>query len=162
MVFIFSKIAVQRFESGSVGREEILMVGCVFSDRYKDGVFDATENGINGLDVFLMDATSGVSIAKTRTSTNPATPSDDGFYMFNSFIPGTYYIRFERLDQLASSSAYQGGNYEKDEDSNHENGVNTTKRMSVQRGDKVLKSGGGLMIRGRGGDNAWMGENADG
>lgn len=55
-----------------------------------------------------MDATSGVSIAKTRTSTNPATPSDDGFYMFNCIKPGTYYIRFERLDQLASSSAYQG------------------------------------------------------
>jgi len=139
-----------------------MMGGRVFFDTDKDGVFDATENGINGLDVFLMDATSGVSIAKTRTSTNPATPSDDGFYMFNCIKPGTYYIRFERLDQLASSSAYQGGNYDKDSDINHENGVNTTKRISVQSGDKVLNIGAGFMIKATVGDYAWIDANANG
>jgi hypothetical protein len=139
-----------------------MMGGRVFFDTDKDGVFDATENGINGLDVFLMDATSGVSIAKTRTTTNPSTPSDDGFYMFNCIKPGTYYVLFERLDQLASSVAYQGGSYDKDSDISHENGLNTTKKISVQSGDKILNIGAGFMIKATVGDYAWIDANANG
>ena len=139
-----------------------MMGGRVFFDTDKDGVFDAMENGINGLDVFLMDATSGVSIAKTRTSTNPSTPSDDGFYMFNCIKPGTYYVLFERLDQLASSVAYQGGSYDKDSDISHENGLNTTKKIIVQSGDKILNIGAGFMIKATVGDYAWIDANANG
>lgn len=139
-----------------------MISGRVFFDVNANGIFDYNENGINGLEVYLVDATTGKIISKLLTAVNPATPSDDGFYMFTCIKPGTYYIQFERPGFLASSVVFQGGNSDKDSDIGHENGINTTRIFVLAGGEKYLNVGAGFQNKATVGDYIWLDRNYNG
>jgi len=140
----------------------IMIGGRVFLDVDKDGFFDASENGINGVNVHLVDAMTNVVVATLKTAVNPATPSDDGYYKFACVKPGMYYVRFERPGHLAASEPYKGGNQEKDSDISHENGINSTRKITVLSGDMVLNMGAGFQDKATVGDRVWLDLNVNG
>lgn len=63
----------------------------VWEDTNGDGIQDATEEGLDDLEVKLLTA-DGTEIASTTTATNAGKA---GYYAFASVIPGTYKIKFE-------------------------------------------------------------------
>ncbi|MEO6189252.1 MAG: SdrD B-like domain-containing protein, partial [Saprospiraceae bacterium] len=136
--------------------------GRVFFDDDKDGIFDPNENGINGLKVYLVDANTGVVVTSLFTAVNPATPSDDGYYKFACIKPGMYYVQFERPGFLAASEPFKGGNADKDSDIGHENGVNTTRKITLLSGDMILNIGAGFQIKATMGDFVWLDANFNG
>ncbi|MEP7196464.1 MAG: SdrD B-like domain-containing protein [Saprospiraceae bacterium] len=136
--------------------------GRVFFDVDLDGIFDQIENGINGLEVYLVDAMTGITVAKTKTQVTPGTPSDDGYYKFTCVKPGMYYVRFERPGHLASSAAYMGGNSDKDSDISHENGVNTTRKYTIVSDNMLLNIGAGFQLKATVGDYVWIDANYNG
>jgi hypothetical protein len=139
-----------------------MISGRVFFDVDLDGVFDPNENGINGLDVFLINAMTGATVSSTRTQVTPGTPSDDGFYKFSCVKPGMYYVRFERPGHLAASEAYRGGNPDKDSDITHEFGINTTSKISISSDNMFLNIGAGFQIKATMGDYVWLDGNSNG
>ncbi|MBK7233757.1 MAG: hypothetical protein IPH93_16225, partial [Saprospiraceae bacterium] len=140
----------------------VMIGGRVFLDIDKDGIFDQSENGINGLNVYLVDAMTNVVVASLRTAVNPATPSDDGYYKFACVKPGMYYVRYERPGHLAASEPYNGGNPEKDSDISHENGINSTRKLTVFSGDMILNIGAGFQDKATVGDRVWLDANVNG
>ncbi|HRG32603.1 MAG: DUF11 domain-containing protein [Saprospiraceae bacterium] len=140
----------------------IMIGGRVFLDKDKDGIFDPTENGLNGLDVYLVDAMSGAVVANLRTAVNPSTPSDDGYYKFACIKPGMYHVKFERPGHLAASEPFKGGNTDKDSDISHEFGVNTTRKFTVLSGDMILNVGAGFQDKATLGDRVWLDRNFNG
>ncbi|NOT37233.1 MAG: DUF11 domain-containing protein [Saprospiraceae bacterium] len=136
--------------------------GRVFLDADFDGIFDPTENGINGLEVHLVNAMTGVTVTKLRTGVNPATPSDDGYYKYACIKPGMYYLRFERPGHLAASDDLKGSDRNRDSDINHANGVNTTRKFTVRSEDMFLNVGAGFMNKAVVGDYVWLDANANG
>ena len=65
--------------------------GWVYHDQSDDGVFDrASEQGIGGVTLELVDANGNGTGITTTTSTDPATL---GFYEFRNLFPGTYGVR---------------------------------------------------------------------
>ncbi|MCC6843703.1 MAG: DUF11 domain-containing protein [Saprospiraceae bacterium] len=140
----------------------IMIGGRVFLDKDKDGIFDPTENGLNGLDVYLVDAMSGAVVATLKTAVNPSTPSDDGYYKFACIKPGMYHVKFERPGHLAASEPFKGGNTDKDSDISHEFGVNTTRKFTVLSGDMILNVGAGFQDKATLGDRVWLDRNFNG
>jgi len=140
----------------------VMIGGRVFFDVDKDGVFDASENGLNGLRINLIDYNSGSVVATLLTAVNPATPSDDGYYKFACVKPGSYYVQFERPGHLAASEPLRGGNADKDSDIGHENGVNSTRKIVVLSGDMVLNIGAGFQNKATVGDYVWLDRNLNG
>ncbi len=140
----------------------VMIGGRVFLDSDKDGVFDLTENGINGVDVYLVDALTGIVVSTLRTSTNPGSVSDDGYYKFACVKPGIYYVRFQRPGHLAASDPYMGGNSDKDSDISHENGLNSTRVFTVLSGDMILNVGAGFQIKATVGTKVWLDKNNNG
>ncbi|MEP7196465.1 MAG: SdrD B-like domain-containing protein [Saprospiraceae bacterium] len=136
--------------------------GRVFFDTDLDGVFDPTENGINGLNVFLVNAMTGVTVSSFRTQVTPGTPSDDGYYKFNCIKPGMFYVLFERPGHLAASDAYRGGNPDKDSDISHQFGINTTGKFTLTSGSMILNVGAGFQIKATVGDFVWIDANYNG
>ncbi len=136
--------------------------GDVWFDIDYDGIYDPAEKGINGLYVYVIDAATGKTVAATVTSTKPGTPSDDGYYKFICLKPGTYYIRFDKPSSLSVSPPYQGTNPDKDSDITHENGINTTRRITLQSGDNVISIGAGFQPKATLGRTVWVDANSNG
>ena len=136
--------------------------GRVYFDADLDGIFDSNENGLNGLEVYLIDAMTGVQVAKLKTAVNPATPSDDGYYKFACVKPGMYYVKFERPGHLAASDLMKGSDRNKDSDIGHENGVNTSRKLTILSNDMILNLGAGFQDKAMVGDFVWLDANANG
>ena len=114
--------------------------GDVWFDLDMDGIYDPAEKGINGLRVYIIDAMTGATVTTLTTSVKPGTPSDDGYYIASCLKPGMYYVKFERPGHLGASEPYKGTNPNKDSDISHENGVNTTKKITLNPGQNVLNA----------------------
>jgi len=136
--------------------------GVVWFDVDMDGIYDTQEKGINGLRVYIIDAMSGDTVAITTTSTKPGTASDDGYYNVCCLEPGMYYVEFERLKSLGASEPYKGSDPNKDSDITHENGLNTTKKITIIGGDFLEGIGGGFQIKSIVGDFVWIDQNNNG
>ncbi len=136
--------------------------GYVFFDTNLNGVFDSQENGINGLQVYLVNAMTGITVQKTLTKTKPGTGSSDGYYSFDCVAPGMYYIQFERAGHLAATDPYRGSNPDKDSEVTHENGLNTTRKITIQSGVNIINVNGGYQIKSTLGDLVWLDGNSNG
>ncbi len=136
--------------------------GDVWFDIDMDGIYDPNEKGINGLYVYIIDAMTGATVSTLKTSTKPGTPSDDGYYKSDCLKPGMYYVKFERPGHLGASLPYQGGNPTKDSDINHEFGINTSTKITVNSGDVIVNIGAGFQTKSQVGDRVWIDQNFNG
>jgi uncharacterized repeat protein (TIGR01451 family) len=136
--------------------------GYIWLDNDLDGVFDPEEKGINGMNVFVVDAATNNTVATMKTKVTPGTVSMDGYYAIDCIKPGTYYLKFERPVKLAATAPYKGNDPNKDNDITHENGINTTRKFSLSSGETVSNIFGGFQIRSEVGDMVWIDKNFNG
>jgi uncharacterized repeat protein (TIGR01451 family) len=136
--------------------------GYTWLDDDMDGKFDPEEKGINGLNIYLIDAMTGAVVFTVKTAVRSGTASDDGYYHFDCVKPGMYYIKFERPANLAPDYPYQGGDPNKDSDITHENGINTTKKFTILSGDEITNIFAGFLIKSQVGDIVWIDQNLNG
>ncbi|MBK6824382.1 MAG: T9SS type A sorting domain-containing protein [Saprospiraceae bacterium] len=120
-----------------------VITGEAWYDQNGDGIAQQTENGINGMQILLVDAMSGKIVSSTETTTRPRTASDDGYYEFPCVLPGMYYVQFDSLHRYTTSSPYQGGDPATDSDITGTYGLYTTYKITVQNGDTVRYIDGG-------------------
>jgi serine-aspartate repeat-containing protein C/D/E len=82
----------------------------VWNDTDKDGIQDPDEDGIEGVEVELLDS-DGNSLGKTKTD-------DKGLYRFDDLENGDYQVRFSVPDDYIVSDTDQGSDDTKDSDAN--------------------------------------------
>ncbi|MDX1685026.1 MAG: SdrD B-like domain-containing protein [Saprospiraceae bacterium] len=133
----------------------------VWFDIDADGIQDASENGINGVRVYLYDI-NGNLIDQTITGPDPNTASGDGYYKF-CVGPGEYFIVFERPGHLAASDPYVGNNREVDSDITHHFVMYSTDTIEVTgSGSMNCDIDGGFHHKATMGDMVWYDANSNG
>jgi len=142
----------------------ILIGDNVWFDYDEDDIFDATENGINGMLVQLYrnENNSWVLADEQYTGHKPGTPSDDGYFKFCA-RPGRYYLRFVNPPEtLVPARPNRGNNEELDSDVTNRFGAGTTDEFTVVSGDEKCDLGAGYYKMGSIGDFIWMDDNGNG
>ena len=139
-----------------------MISGDVWYDLNKDGVYQDLENGINGLSVFLIDASTGLKVASAVSGPKPGTPSDDGYYKFQCVKPGRYYVSYDRPGDLAASAAFQGTDRNKDSHLTHAFGPNTSEQVNLTSGTMVINFNAGFQVKALVGNFVWLDANQNG
>ncbi len=139
-----------------------MISGDVWYDLNKDGVYQDLENGINGLSVFLIDASTGLKVASAVSGPKPGTPSDDGYYKFQCVKPGRYYVSYDRPGDLAASAAFQGTDRNKDSHLTHAFGPNTSEQVNLTSGTMVTNFNAGFQVKALVGNFVWLDANQNG
>ena len=75
--------------------------GSVFADRNDNGIRDAGENGLNGVVVRLMNEEGEAFRADI---------GENGSYLFDAVMPGTYWIEYDLPDNAIFAQTASGGN----------------------------------------------------
>lgn len=126
----------------------------VWFDTDNDGVQDATEQGVPGVSVALLDA-AGVAIRTTVTD-------KEGIYKFINLANGTYSVQFSNLPAgFAFSAADQGGNDNTDSDADPVTGI-TTGTYTISGNTNLTADAGIFSTRAALGDYVWMDTDSDG
>jgi hypothetical protein len=114
----------------------------VWSDTDGDGIQDSTESGIENVTVYLIDATTGDTIATTLSDAN-------GQYIFTNVPQGNYQVAF---DPSTSGNTYtgspqnQGGNDSTDSDINPITFVTPVFSFDPHNGDNLTIDAGLVCI----------------
>lgn len=129
----------------------------VFHDVDQDGVQDATEAGVGGVTVKLLDG------AGNETGLTKVT-GGDGFYSFTGLTPGDYKVQFVKPDGTLFTSALQGGDGAKDSDADTGNGISGL--VTLASGDNNTTIDAGIYtpapVLGSIGNFVWRDKDADG
>ncbi|WP_348697802.1 SdrD B-like domain-containing protein [Duganella fentianensis] len=127
----------------------------VWIDANRDGVQDASEAGVAGVKVVLLDASGKPTGAVATTDAN-------GNYSFNDLKPGTYSVQFDKATLPANyvfTTAGQGG--ANDSDANADTGL--TAQVTLASGDHNTDLDAGLVVvQGKLGDRVWEDKNGNG
>ena len=121
----------------------------VFLDANGNGVQDAGEEGVDGVEVTLTDA---------NGNTQTTTTSNGGMYGFTGLDAGDYTVAFEEVDGFDFTTANAGGDDAADSDANQTTGVTGT--ISLEIGEEDLTIDAGLVVENGdpvAGDDAAMG-----
>ena len=105
----------------------------VWNDADMDGVQDAGESGLSGVEVRLYTA----GDVLTGTTTTGA----DGSYGFIDLPPGDYYVKFQIPTNHMVCPCDQGGDDAKDSDANPATGVTITTTLSAGENDPTWDAG---------------------
>lgn len=105
----------------------------VWEDMDADGIQDAGEPGVAGVQVTLFDGSS-MKVAETATDAN-------GYYLFNCLKPGSYYLNFDLPDGWRFSPANQGADDAKDSDADPYTGDTTMTTLSAGETDLTWDAG---------------------
>lgn len=138
----------------------------VWCDYTKNGFWDPSENGINGLEVRLYrQNASGQWVLWDITSTgwHAGSTCGDGYWNF-CVIPGSYYIELNIPYQanLLTVEPNQGTNEEYDSDITHANGPETSDVFILQSRDIKTDLAGGYFYGAIIGDFIWEDQNGNG
>jgi len=149
-------------ETWDLGLYQCIEIGdFMWFDWNANGVQDPKENGLNGLEVKIIDAITMKTVDKMITREHPVKASNDGYYHF-CVRPGSYFLKVKRPGQLAISAPFRGHSSDKDSDINHGNGLYTTYTFTVYSGDKRLDLDGGFHRKATVGNLVWFDQNFDG
>ncbi len=133
--------------SADAGLYECLAIGdLVWFDTDNDGIWDAIENGVNGIKVEVYrNGDNGFELYDyVYTGHKPGTPSDDGYWKM-CVPPGEYYIKYGiPLEGLYPTAANQGSDETVDSDITGANGENTTSTFVLTCGEGNCDIGAGL------------------
>ena len=124
----------------------------VWTDTDADGIQDASETGLGGVTVNLLDS-GGTTIASTTTA-------GDGSYSFTGLTPGDYRVEFVAPAGHTISPADQGGDDTADSDANPATGQ--TPLVTLTSGDSNLTLDAGMYQPASIGDFVWTDSDADG
>ena len=124
----------------------------VFNDANNNGIQDATEVGVNGVTVQLINPVDGTVIGTTTTDAN-------GAYNFNGLTPGDYQVKFTSPTGYIFSQANIGDDA-KDSDANSTTGLTETVTLTSGEFNGTLDAG--LVQLASLGDKVWLDNNANG
>ncbi|MFV0386294.1 SdrD B-like domain-containing protein [Paracoccus sp. (in: a-proteobacteria)] len=105
----------------------------VFLDANKNGLQDAGEAGVAGVDVTLYDA-GGNAVATTSTGT-------DGKYLFSGLAAGSYSVGFAEAAGYSFTTANAGGNDALDSDADQTTGRTGTITLAVSEANMTVDAG---------------------
>ncbi|MBK8954003.1 MAG: DUF11 domain-containing protein [Saprospiraceae bacterium] len=117
--------------------------GFVFYDGNKDGIQQNTENGINGLYVYLFKLPSNTLYARVKTYSNNSRFVHDGFYSFCA-EPGEYYVKVARLNDFVLSPVLQGSDPSRDSDLTEDYGEWTSYKLTGSSCDTIKDIGAAM------------------
>ncbi|MBK8241918.1 MAG: hypothetical protein IPK88_00715 [Saprospiraceae bacterium] len=117
--------------------------GYVFLDLNRNGIYDFNENGINGLTLYIHDATTGAVVQSTRSYSNATRFIHDGYYTM-CLKPGKYYLRVQSLSGFFSSPYHQGNDPIYDSDLQDMFGLYTTGVLQGASCDTIKDIGAGI------------------
>ena len=106
----------------------------VWLDTDNDGIQDVDESAVSGVTVRLLDANGNI-LAITTTN-------EQGYYLFDSLRPGTYYVQFVKPNGLDFTLVNQGGDPNKDSNANPADGK--TGGVTLAAGDNRRDIDAGL------------------
>ncbi|MHA6481232.1 SdrD B-like domain-containing protein [Paenibacillus sp. strain BS8-2] len=134
----------------------------VWLDRDRDGLQDAEEAGINGIEVVLFKMIGGVRTEISRTTTaNHPTASTSGYYYFDHLTGGSYYVQFLVPSSYDKTTVEVGSDEEID--SNFTDGTGLTNVITIGPGNWVDPTIDlGLQGKGSIGNYVWFDTNDDG
>ena len=102
----------------------------VWHDVDGDGTQDATEPGINGVTVRLLDS-SGAVVATTTTAANPVGGAP-GWYLFDDLVPATYSVEFDLTSPVLVSAGYVATGLDDGADDAIDSDANRTTGRTIQ------------------------------
>jgi len=126
----------------------------VWRDTNGNGVQDAGEPGVEGVEVRLT-GTTGAGVAVSRTTTTDS----NGFYRFDDLAPGTYAITVMAPVGDGFTVAHQGGNDERDSDADASRAMPSTTLVS---GEEDLSWDAGVFGAASIGNYVWEDTNGNG
>ena len=152
--------------SGDAGFYKCVEIGdMTFFDTNLNNVWDASENGVNGLKIVLYRELLDGSYVEwdiTYAGHKPGTPSDDGYFKFCA-PPGKYYLEFAQPPYGMVPSLPNRGNFESiDSDITGTFGPGTTAAFSVTCEQGNCDIGAGYHPMGTVGDYVWLDNNQNG
>ncbi len=122
--------------------QNVAIGNLVFNDGNRDGIFNGSDAGINGVrvELYRSDQTPGLSTPLTFQNTSA------GFYLFDNleegdyivYIPGSNFNAFQPLENLTSSTPEGGDNTS--DDNADENGQNTLVNGGIASTTIVLRA----------------------
>ena len=166
----FTLMAGQSIDNIKAGLYECTRIGDnIWYDINENDIYDTTENGINGMRIFLWRKINGQWIVwdETTSGQKPNSPSDDGWWEFCT-SPGEYHIEIITPPASANNTVlvnavpFVGNNSFKDSDINHANGQGTTSSFNLQNDVHKLDIGAGYYPQAIVGNLVWFDENFDG
>ena len=133
----------------------------VWWDRNRDGIQDLGENGVNGVSIWVYDATTETLITRVFTRPHPVRSSDDGYWQV-CVRPGSYYIRVGVPNGYVTSPPLEGSDRSKDCDITHSHGLYTSYTVTLNSGDRNDSLDAGIMTGAIVGDLVWIDLNENG
>ena len=125
----------------------------VWYDNNANGVQDVGENGVNGIDVKLLDETCTNELNSTTTDSN-------GFYSFLSLTPDTYCLEFGDIPAGYAITQKDSGSDTIDSDVDPQ--THKTIATTLDEGEDDTSWDMGIYPLGEIGDRVWDDENANG
>ncbi|MEP7196823.1 MAG: SdrD B-like domain-containing protein [Saprospiraceae bacterium] len=117
--------------------------GYIWYDTNHNGLQELSENGINGLEVFLYSYPDKKFQSKILTYSNNTRFVHDGYYRF-CVKPGTYYVVVQQLKDFLISPFQIGTNRNLDSDLNNDFGPFSTYKFTGLAGDSTKYLNGGI------------------
>ena len=121
--------------------------GTVFADRNDNGIRDTEENGLNGVIVRLMGE-EGEAFSTVI--------GDDGNYLFDAVMPGTYTLEYELPEHAVFARTIAGGNTITGDR------TGSSEPFTMHSGDELEGPVCGVLTLGRIAGRAWMDHDGDG
>ena len=132
----------------------------VWADNNNNGLQDdGAANGINGVEVILLD---GNGVEKGRTTTANDTSGNPGYYLFKDLVPGEYQVQFVKPAgyAFAGQDANANGSDAVDSDADRTSGL--TVKTTLESGENDLSWDAGLVKLASLGNRLWLDSDGDG
>lgn len=156
---------VTDLDSGDAGIYICARIGeLVWYDQNLNDIYDANENGINGIkvNIYRLLLNDWVFWESKFSGGKPGTASDDGYFKF-CVPPGVYYLEFVSSSEgLVPVVPDVGDNDNIDSDAFLSNGQYSTSSFVVQSGEERCDFGIGYYPMASIGDFVWVDTNFDG
>ncbi|MCG8484394.1 MAG: carboxypeptidase regulatory-like domain-containing protein, partial [Clostridia bacterium] len=123
----------------------------VWEDMNSNGIQEATEPGIEGIQVTLFLPDDSTKVTKT---------DENGFYEFTDLVPGTYKVHFDMPSGYILSPTKAGADEALDSDANQD--TRLTDEIILESNDVISTIDAGFYRPVRIGDYVWLDKNRDG
>jgi serine-aspartate repeat-containing protein C/D/E len=131
----------------------------VWLDENLDGVQNQSEDGVNGVTVSVYNR-QGNQVAEILTRFNPDN-GKNGFYEFNDFVPGEFYVKFSSTTYNNFTDANLTSD-DLDSDVTDQNGTGTTDFFTIVSHTANTTFDAGYIPNGILGSYLWNDDNGDG
>ena len=125
----------------------------VWDDKNANGIQDVGESGVPGISITLSQIHNNIKVVAKIFTT-----SQDGFYLFDSLMPGRYFITIQKPEEFNLTPVKIGIDRTKDSDYTENEGIS----IMLMSGEENRDADIGLFRLGKVGNFVWEDKNANG